>query len=130
MCCVSVLTIAANAPSYSNIRGVYGWGTQNYAGIMERTGFFLLMSSNRITAIYANRNPGNEVRRLRGQVDRGSGNLLRLTPTAGGGTRKNLVVQRHGEYRRRHVGCNPPGRDRIHLNVVWGEFNGHGLGQL
>ena len=33
-------------------------------------------------------------------------------------------------YRRRHVRCNPPGSDRIHLDVVRGKFNGHGLGQL
>ena len=33
-------------------------------------------------------------------------------------------------YRRSHVRFNPPWRDRIDLNVVRSEFNGHGLGQL
>src|ERR1700679_1079857 len=98
---VSVLTVAANVPSYSNIRGVYGWGSQNYAGIMERTGFFL-MSSDRITAIDTDHPPGNEILRLRGQVNCGSRNFCRLTPSTGRGARKNLIVQRHGKYRRRH----------------------------
>ena len=37
---VSVLTVAANVPSYSNIRV---WGGPNYAAIMERNRFSLLM---------------------------------------------------------------------------------------
>src|SRR5450759_2463513 len=88
------------------------------------------MSSDRVTAIDTNRSTGNEVRSPRGQVHSCSGKFLRLTPSTGGGPRKNFVVQGHCTYRRRHVRFNPPRRDRIDLNVVRGELNGHGLGQL
>lgn len=88
------------------------------------------MSSDRVTAINANRSTRNEVRSLRCQVHSGSGNFLRLTVSAGWGPRKNFVVQWHRANRRRHVRFNPPGRDRIDLNVVRRKLNGHGFGQL
>ena len=85
------------------------------------------MSSDRITAIDTNRSTGNEVRRLRGQIHGRSSKFFRQTPSAGGGPSKNFVVQGHGAYRRRHVSFNPSGRDRIDLNVVRSELNGHRL---
>jgi hypothetical protein len=88
------------------------------------------MSPDSITAIDPNRRTGNEVRSPRGQLHRCSGNFLRLTPATGGRPRQNFVVQGHSTYRRRHVRFNPPRRDGIDLNVVRGELNGHGFGQL
>jgi hypothetical protein len=53
------------------------------------------MSSDRITAIDPDRSTGNEVRSPRGQVHSRSRKFLRLTPSTGGSSPKNFVVQGH-----------------------------------
>src|SRR5690349_21278194 len=88
------------------------------------------MSPDRITAVDTNGSTGDEVRSPRGQVHSCSGNFLRLSPSTGGSPRKDFVVQRHCFDRRCHLGFDPPRCDGIDLNVVRGELNSHGFGQL
>ena len=90
-------------------------------------------SPDRIATVHANGRAGDEVRRVRGQVHGGSGNLFRLSPPARGGPRQNLCVHRDHRgraHRRCHVGFNPPWCNGVDLNVVRRQFDGHRLGQL
>src|SRR5882757_1068933 len=86
--------------------------------------------SNRIATVDPDDSPGHEVRSPRSEVHSGSGNLLRFAPSTGGGARKDFVVQGHGMHGNCHIRFNPPRRDRIYLNIVRGELNGHRFGQL
>jgi hypothetical protein len=83
---------------------------------------------DRVATIDANRGSGNEVRSPRRQEHSRSSHFLRLTPSPSRSPGKNLVVHGlHGRcsYRRSHIRLNPSWCDCVHLNVVWGEFNGH-----
>jgi hypothetical protein len=88
---------------------------------------------DRVTTINANRGSSNEVRSPRRQEHSRSSHFLWLTPSPSRSPRKNLIIHHaHGRcsHRRRHICLNPSWRDRVHLNVVRGKFDGHRLGQL
>jgi hypothetical protein len=91
------------------------------------------VSADGVSAVHADGFAGHELGGAGRQIDGGTRDFLGLSPSTRRGAGHDLIVHRfeiRRAHRRGHVGLDPTGSDRVDLDVMWGEFDCHRLGEL